>query len=131
MKRIKFIFAAMRKGLSWKDALVATVFGSCCSQDYRWLARRSKKTLTDLVEGLKARCGKDVYKMAIDPDPCPKVLAAALQVWLSCGFFYWERPTSKGNNPSEMGFAMGNSGCSRTRYTIRPQISSDEPCGQV
>ena len=85
MRKLKFIATLMAKGFSYRDAVIASMFEICC-HDYSWLARRSRKTLSCLIDSFKARYGEEGYKLALRLHSCPNVRIVIFQIWKRHGF---------------------------------------------
>lgn len=82
MNKVKFIFAMMKRGFSWQDATVASMF-EICSLDYGWLSRRSKKTLFAMIKGVRDCYGPGAHKLCAQLNRRPDVRRTIWEVWWS------------------------------------------------
>ena len=95
LSKVKFILKlVVAKGFSFKDATIASVFAICCNDDYAWLARRSRRTISYLIRSLKQRYGASIYTRIHQLNKNPEVAAAAYKAWRDCNLHYPPRRKS-------------------------------------
>ena len=126
MRKLKFIATLMAKGFSYRDAVIASMFEICC-HDYSWLARRSRKTLSYLIDNFRAQHGEEAHKLAHRLYACPNVRISIFQIWKEYGYMPPYSGSQKGNHQAKSDLMFGESGAGKARYLVLPSLPDDQP----